>query len=199
MIAAQLARGFALKRQTSNPDGERDVGHGRSCIDTQGVLTCVICIGASSAAFAAEADEEDAAKPSIPNVYLDLRTSFAAIPAGTLGLGFGSSSLSTAREALAALKGTSFPRGLPAAQSIAVDLPLTVDVSDRVSLYGGVSGRTTNLGISGWSSFAIMSWSIGIQADLYQQNGESIPTVTLQLTLTQSVPTSPAPRRSIVS
>jgi hypothetical protein len=124
MIAAQLARGFALKRQTSNPDGERDVEHGRSCIDTQGVPTCVICIGASSAAFAAEADEEDAAKPSIPNVYLDLRTSFAAIPAGTLGLGFGSSSLSTAREALAALKGTSFPRGLPAAQSIAVDLPL---------------------------------------------------------------------------
>ena len=155
------------------------------------MLGCVACFCASGMAFAAETDEKDTAKPSVPNVYLDLRTSYAAIPAGTLGLGFGSSSLSTALEALATLKGGSFPRGLPASQSIAVDLPLTVDVSDRVSLYGGVSGSTINLGSSGWSSFAITSWNIGIQADLYQQNGGSIPTVTLQSTLTQSVPNEP--------
>ncbi|QOG23958.1 hypothetical protein FOM02_38290 [Bradyrhizobium sp. SEMIA] len=123
----------------------------------------------------------------MPNIYLDLRTIYAAIPAGTLGLGFGNTSLSAAFEALAAQRGTTLPNGLPAAKAIAVDLPLTVDVTDRVSLYGGVSGSTTDIG-GGWSSFDITSWNIGVQADLYQQNGGKIPTITLQSTLTQSVP-----------
>jgi hypothetical protein len=140
---------------------------------------------------ACAADNEDApAKPDIPNIYLDLRTTYATIPAGTLGLGFGNTSLSAAFEALAAQRGVTLPNGLPAAKSIAVDLPLTVDVSDRVSLYGGVSGSTTDTG-GGWSNFDITSWNIGVQADLYQQNGGKIPTITLQSTLTQSVPNAP--------
>lgn len=145
------------------------------------------------AAFGADADEGDdeSAKPAVPNIYLDLRTIYATIPAGTLGLGFGSSSLSTALEALATRRGASFPGGLSAAQSIGVDLPFTVDVTDTVSLYAGVSGTTTDLGSGGWSSFDITSWNIGVQADLYQQNGGVIPTVTLQSTLTQSVPNEP--------
>ncbi|MDX3970844.1 MAG: hypothetical protein QHD01_30215 [Bradyrhizobium sp.] len=141
----------------------------------------------ASAAFATEAEEDAPAKPTVPNIYLDLRTSYATIPAGTLGLGFGTTSLSAAFQALAARRGTTLPNGLPAAKSIAVDLPLTVDVTDRVSLYGGVSGSTTDLG-GGWSSFDITSWNIGVQADLHQQNGGKIPTITLQSTLTQSVP-----------
>ncbi|MDA9468257.1 hypothetical protein [Bradyrhizobium sp. CCBAU 53415] len=148
-------------------------------------LAC-LTISASSA-FATEAEEAAPAKPTVPNVYLDLRTSYATIPAGTLGLGFGTTSLSAAFEALAARRGTTLPNGLPTAKSIAVDLPLTVDVTDRVSLYGGVSGSTTDFG-GGWSSFDITSWNIGVQADLYQQNGGRIPTITLQSTLTQSVP-----------
>ncbi|TFV47757.1 hypothetical protein E4K65_15620 [Bradyrhizobium niftali] len=138
------------------------------------------------AAFAAD-EKDEAAKPDVPNLYLDLRTTYATIPAGTLGIGFGNTSLSAAFQALAARRGTTLPNGLPAAKSIAVDLPLTVDVSDRVSLYGGVSGSTTDIG-GGWSAFDITSWNIGVQADLYQQNGGKIPTITLQSTLTQSVP-----------
>ncbi|RQH09541.1 hypothetical protein [Bradyrhizobium sp. RP6] len=141
----------------------------------------------ATAAFAAEADEDAPAKPAVPNIYLDLRTSYATIPAGTLGLGFGTTSLSAALQALAARRSTTLPNGLPAAKAIAVDLPLTVDVTDRVSLYGGVSGSTTDIG-GGWSSFDITSWNIGVQADLHQQNGGKIPTITLQSTLTQSVP-----------
>jgi hypothetical protein len=137
--------------------------------------------------LAAEADEDGPAKPAVPNIYLDLRTTYATIPAGTLGLGFGNTSSSVAFEALAAHIGATLPDGLPAAKSIAVDLPLTIDVSDRVSLYGGVSGSTTDFG-GGWSTFDITSWNIGVQADLYQQNGGKIPTITLQSTLTQSVP-----------
>ena len=139
------------------------------------------------AAFAADEDEETPAKPAVPNIYLDLRTIYATIPAGTLGLGFGNTSLSAAFEALAARRGATLPNGLPAAKSIAVDLPLTIDVSDRVSLYGGVSGSTTDIG-GGWSAFDITSWNIGLQADLYKQNGGRLPTITLQSTLTQSVP-----------
>ncbi|MGX1167965.1 hypothetical protein AB7M16_004231 [Bradyrhizobium sp. USDA 372] len=138
-------------------------------------------------AFAADDEEDEPAKPTVPNIYLDLRTIYATIPAGTLALGFGNTSLSAAFQALAAQRGTTLPNGLPAAKSIAIDLPLTVDVSDRVSLYGGVSGTTTDIG-GGWSSFDITSWNIGVQADLYQQNGGKIPTITLQSTLTQSVP-----------
>jgi hypothetical protein len=141
------------------------------------------------AAPAIAADDEDGApaKPAIPNLYLDLRTTYASVPAGTLGLGFGTTSLSTALQALAVRRGVTLSNGLPAAKSIAVDLPLTVDVNDRVSLYGGVSGSTTDIG-SGWSTFDVTSWNIGVQADLYQQNGGKIPTITLQSTLTQSVP-----------
>ncbi|MDH2406450.1 hypothetical protein QCM77_42260 [Bradyrhizobium sp. SSUT18] len=146
----------------------------------------LLCLTMSAgAAFAS--DDDAPAKPSVPNVYLDLRTIYATIPAGTLGLGFGNTSLSAAFEALAARQGATLPNGLPAAKSIAVDLPLTVDVSDRVSLYGGISGSTIDIG-GGWSSFDVTSWNIGVQADLYQQNGGTIPTITLQSTLTQSVP-----------
>ncbi|TWB50863.1 hypothetical protein FBZ94_111195 [Bradyrhizobium sacchari] len=137
--------------------------------------------------MAAEDDEDKPAKPVVPNIYLDMRTIYSAIPAGTLGLGFGTTSLSAAFEALAVQRGTTLPNGLPAAKGIAVDLPMTVDVSDRVSLYGGVSGSTVDIG-GGWSSLDITSWNIGVQADLYQQNGGRIPTITLQSTLTQSVP-----------
>ncbi|WP_375161948.1 hypothetical protein [Bradyrhizobium sp. RDT46] len=141
----------------------------------------------AGAAFSAEDEEDAAAKPAVPNLYLDLRTSYASVPAGTLGLGFGTTSLSAALQTLAVRRGATLPNGLPAAKSIAVDLPLTVDVDDRVSLYGGVSGSTTDIG-DGWSKFDITSWNIGVQADLYRQDGGAIPTITLQSTLTQSVP-----------
>ncbi|SEN77492.1 hypothetical protein SAMN05443254_111111 [Bradyrhizobium sp. OK095] len=151
----------------------------------------LLCLTISaSIAFAADDAEDAAAKPDVPSIYLDLRTTYATIPAGTLGLGFGNTSLSAAFEALAARRGATLPNGLPAAKSIAVDLPLTVDVSERVSLYGGVSGSTTDIG-GGWSTFDITSWNIGVQADLYQQSGGKIPTITLQTTLTQSVPNEP--------
>lgn len=78
-----------------------------------------------------------------------------------------------------------------------MDLPFTVDVTDAVSLYAGVSGSSTDSGGTGWSSFQVTSWNIGVQADLYQQNGGTFPTVTLQSTLTQSIPNGPLTTTSI--
>lgn len=153
-----------------------------------GLGAALICPTAGALAAAADGD---AAKPSFPNLYLDLRTIYAQVPAGTLAFGFSRPALFNALQTLAATNGAALPAGLPAAKSLNVDVPLTIDVTDRVSLYGGVSGGSTEFGSSGWSSFQVISWNIGFQADLYQQNGGSLPTVTLQSTITQSIPNGP--------
>ncbi|MBI5260810.1 MAG: hypothetical protein HY852_03205 [Bradyrhizobium sp.] len=145
----------------------------------------------TAGAFGADPDEDGAGKSSFPNLYLDLRTSYSQVPAGTLAFGFGRPILFNALQTLATTSGVALPTGLPATKTLNVDFPFTVDVTDAVSLYGGVSGSSTEFGSSGWSSFQVTSWNIGFQADLYQQNGGIFPTVTLQSTLTQSIPNGP--------
>jgi hypothetical protein len=68
---------------------------------------------------------------------------------------------------------------------------MTVDVTDDVSLYAGVSASSTSTALTGWSPVAITSWNIGFQDDVYRQNGGSIPTLTWQSTITQSIPNGP--------
>ena len=160
---------------------------------------------------ALSADKEDSddqsakAASTLPNIYLDLRTNYATVPANTLSIGFSNPSLSSAIATLQTLSTlTNSPTALtlptlssPSSQSIGVDVPLTVDLSDRVSVYGGFSGSASQSGQSDWSTFAISSWNVGFQADVYQQNGGSIPTITLQSTVTRSVPDSPLTTTSL--
>jgi len=82
-------------------------------------------------------------------------------------------------------------------RSVGIDLPLTVDLNDRISVYGGFSASTSQSGMSDWSALAISSWNVGFQADVYQQEGGSIPTITLQSTFTRSVPDSPLATTSL--
>ena len=156
----------------------------------------------SGLALSKDADGDDAAEKAastLPNIYLDLRTNYATVPANTLSIGFGnpsiSSALATLRSLTALTNVPTFPTlptlSSPSGRSIWVDIPLTVDVSDRVSLYGGFSASASQSGMSDWSTFAVSSWNVGFQADVYQQNGGSIPTITLQSTFTRSVPDSP--------
>ena len=164
------------------------------------MIACAIIFGCSNGAFAKDGDnngddDNSGAKSNSPwpTTYLDMRTSFATVPAGSLPIGFGSTSLFSAFEALALSNGSgvpAIPTSLPLAsrQGVAIDLPLTVDVTDHVSLYAGVSGTAANTSGQGWSSFDLTSWNVGLQADLYQQNGGKIPTVTWQSTYTQSIP-----------
>lgn len=148
------------------------------------ILTCPVLVCLGAAALAADADTGSETTSTVPNMYLDLRTYYARVPAGSLAFGFGRPSIFTG-----------LPRSgsatVPATQSLNVDLPLTVDVSDSVSLYGGVSGSSVQSAGSGWSSFDITSWTVGFQADLYQQNGGLFPTVTWQSNYSQSVPNGP--------
>ena len=125
-------------------------------------------------------------------IYLDMRTSYARIPAGSLGLGFGPASLLSRLLPAASIS-------IPAATAVSVDLPLTVDVTDSLSIYGGVSGNSTRFDGGGWSDFVTSSWNIGLQAQLYDQNGGFLPSVTLQTTLTQSLPPGPLATTSFSS
>jgi len=113
------------------------------------------------------------------------------------GAGFGSPALSTALQSLALANAgatTTLPTSLPLAarQAISVDAPMTVDVTDSVSLYAGVTGSATRIEGMDWSSFAVTSWNVGFQADVYKQNGGWFPTVTWQSTITGSVPNGPS-------
>lgn len=149
------------------------------------VVVCALVVVVSSApAFAAGADEDDDAKPAstVPNLYLDMRTNFTSLPAGTFGIGLGSSfpvlSLLASNNAL--------PSGF-SRQGVSIDLPVTIDLNDRISVYGGITTLTTRSDLTSWSSMAADSWNVGVQADVIQQNGGVLPTVTVQATLTRSV------------
>jgi hypothetical protein len=63
--------------------------------------------------------------------------------------------------------------------------------------YGGFSGSASKTSTSDRSAFTINSWNVGFQADVYQQNGGSIPTVTPQSTVTRSVPDAPLATTSL--
>jgi hypothetical protein len=171
---------------------------------------CVVLAGLLSVSFSGLAlgqDKEDGDEAAAtaawnPNIYLDLRTNYATVPANTLAIGLGNGSVFGGLPPLATLSNLpSLPTlptfSSPASQSIGVDVPLTLDLSDRVSVYGGFSGTTSRTDMSDWSAFTITSWNVGFQADIHQQNGGSIPTITLQTTVTRSVPDSPLTTTSL--
>ncbi len=153
------------------------------------------------------ASEDDTGKTAspLPNIYLDLRTIYTAVPANSLFIGFNPGSIASIISTLQTTSMQTNPPAIqthptlsvPASRSLGVDVPLTIDVSDRLSVYGGVSGATTQVGSADWSTFIVTSWNVGFQADLYQQNGGSIPTLTLQSTVTRAVPDSPLATTSL--
>ncbi|MGZ3415760.1 MAG: hypothetical protein ACXVAT_18225, partial [Isosphaeraceae bacterium] len=157
----------------------------------------------SAPALAKDAGDDDDSSTKtasgLPNTYLDVRTNYAATPANSLSIGFSSPSLSTAIATLQSLStltnATMLPNlptvSSPSSKSLWIDVPLTVDINDRISLYGGFTASASQSGTSDWSTLAISSWNVGFQADIYQQSGGSIPTITLQTTVTRSVPDSP--------
>jgi hypothetical protein len=154
------------------------------------VSITLTCCGAPAHGADPDEDDADPAATSGPAVYLDLRTSVARLPAGSLPIGFGNSALATALRSIAGSGGTSTlpinrALALPVRSVLSVALPLTIDPSDSVSLYGGLSGSTTNG--TDLSSLSLTSWSVGFQADVYQQNGGTLPTVTVQSTVTGSI------------
>lgn len=167
------------------------------------VMACAAMV-ASGRALAKDAkgapdDEADDASSDAPNVYIDFRTNYAYVPGGGLSTGLGESSLFGTLSQIATLRKLldrpplpGLPQlSAPTNQGVGVDVPLTFDLGDSLSLYGGFTGSASYNGLSGWSDVAVTSWFLGFQADVYQQNGGALPTVTLQSTVTRAVPSSP--------
>lgn len=146
-----------------------------------------LCAGT---AFAADADDKEAADgPHLPNIYLDVRTNYVTVPAGTLAIGFGNLNAIPALSTLSSRSG----------RDVAVELPLTIDVNDHLSVFGGVTGSTSKTSATPWSDFDITTWNIGFQADLFEQNGGAFPSATLLSTLTRSVTSGPLATTSFVN
>ena len=153
-----------------------------------GVLL-TLCLCGLALAKDEDDEEEDAAKtkPALPNVYLDMRTIYSTLPAGSLSIGFSAPPLLATLANLSSLRTSTSP----SSRSISVDLPLTVDVNDQLSVYGGVSGATSQAGTDPWTTFSIFSFTLGFQADIYQQNGGMFPTITVQSNVSRSIPDAP--------
>jgi hypothetical protein len=153
-----------------------------------GVLLSLCCSGLALGKDNGEDEDEPAKpKPVMPNIYLDLRTIYTTLPAGSLSIGFSPPPLLSTLTGLTTLGTLSSP----ASRSINLDIPLTVDVNDRLSVYGGVSGATSQSGSAPWSSFEIYGFTMGFQADLYQQNGGMFPTLTIQSNASRSISNAP--------
>ena len=154
-------------------------------------LGALLSLCASGLAFGKDSGEDEdepaKAKPVLPNIYLDLRTIYTTLPAGALSIGFSAPPLLSTLTGLTTLGTLSSP----ASRSLNLDIPLTVDVNDRLSVYGGVSGATSQSGDAPWSSFEIYGFTMGFQADLYQQNGGMFPTLTIQSNASRSISSAP--------
>ena len=167
-------------------------------------LVLVCCSGLALGKHADDGEDESVKAVSTPNLYLDLRTNYATFPAGSLSVGFGGFGFA-GHPALSALANflkfsnlaTPPAFSSPSSQSIGLDVPLTSDLNDRISVYGGFSASASRTDLSDWSAFTVYSWNVGFQADVYQQNGGSIPTITLQSTLTLPVPHATLPTTSL--
>ena len=95
------------------------------------MLAGALCICFTGLALAKDDDDDDGSSngaSKTPNIYLDMRTAYASVPAGSLPIGFGSPALVTALQSLALSRANSLPASpgsltQPAARAVVVDLP----------------------------------------------------------------------------
>ena len=152
-------------------------------------MLVTLCLSAPALGKDNSDDGEDEAptKPALPNLYLDIRTIYSTLPAGSLSIGFSTPPLLSTLPNLSSLRTLTSP----SSRSLSIDLPVTVDVNDWLSVYGGVSGATSQAGTDPWTAFSIYAFTVGFQADIYQQNGGMFPTITVQSNATRSISDSP--------
>jgi hypothetical protein len=119
-----------------------------------------------------EGDEETSATAA-PRVYLDLSGTYTAIPANSFAIGL--------RNSFSLINLTSL-----SSQTAAFSLPVTIDISDRLSVYAGVNTYASRADGYAWTSMIVDSWSAGFQVVALEQKG-ALPSVTVQSTFTQSI------------
>lgn len=160
----------------ANLDPENDPGIERRRSAQAARLFALGVLAVSGCPDLALGDDNDAVddKSKLPNIYLDLNTVYTSVPPNTFAIGLRNFVLPTAGSA----------------QAVTMNAPLTVDLSDRVSVYGGVSASIYKTDFTSWTAVTLDSWNVGFSADIIQRSG-SIPTVTVQSTLTRSITSAP--------
>lgn len=132
------------------------------------LILAIHLVGAGSA----WADDDASPAGTTPNIYLDLSTAYATVPANSILLGFRNiATLSTA-----------------GSRNLSVNAPLTVDVTDRLSLIAGVSASTYSTAATGWQNMTLDSWNVGFSADVFEQQGW-VPKITVQSFLSRTIQT----------
>lgn len=120
-------------------------------------------------------DDVKADGSNLPNIYLDLSTDYAITPANTFSFGFrGFRTLSAS-----------------SSQSATLNAPLTVDINDWLTIYGGVSAVTSKTEATSWTTITPTSWNIGFVAELVQQ-AAFVPKVGVQTTFSRTLDNSAA-------
>jgi hypothetical protein len=83
---------------------EFETGCATSSACLKAALAGAFCICFTGLALAKDGDDDDGSSngaSKTPNIYLDMRTAYASVPAGSLPIGFGSPALVTALQSLA--------------------------------------------------------------------------------------------------
>ena len=113
-----------------------------------------------------EKDSKDTTKDAPagwPSTYLDLSSGYSATPPGPILIGL-----------------RQFPLATSSSQSFVVAAPLTIDLTDTLSIFGGIEGATSRTSTTKWTPFTLGNWFLGFSNDLIQQSGiGTFPTLTL--------------------
>jgi len=110
-----------------------------------------------------DGDSAPGAPPdSWPTTYVDLETGWSSTPGNTIGLG---------RNNLRFLTGEK-------SRGFYMSAPLTIELSDRLTVFAGLDGSGSQTPGDKWSKFTPASWSVGGSAEVIEQSG-LMPGVTL--------------------
>lgn len=148
------------------------------------VLAAAAPVGTSTAQSGEKADDADddddadakaggatspaSAPDAWPTAYLDLETGWSSTPGNTLGFGLRN---------LRTLNGSK-SRGLY------MSAPLTIDLSDRLTVYAGLDGSASqNLG-QRWGQFTPGAWTVGGSAEIIEQSA-MLPAITISASISR--------------
>jgi hypothetical protein len=114
---------------------------------------------AKAPAADADDDDDDSDKdddaPKGPSIYLDLSATMMRAPANTLVIG---------RRGFLSFTGSP-------TKSLSVDLPLTIDITENLSVYAGIDFGNAKSGTEPWSRLALGNLNAGFSYTFLEQTG----------------------------
>jgi hypothetical protein len=125
------------------------------------IAATVVALLMPAFALAEEEAADKAGASAWPNIYFDFGSTFATSPAGTLALGV-----------------RSFPLQTAASTSVLFSAPLSIDVTDRLTIYTGPAWSTSKTSGSNWTPWTPGNWTSGFSFDVISTDATG-PTLTV--------------------